>query len=121
MYRDVVASEKAEERAGKSVYPYLYPCWLLLDFVDLVANHHPSQLPIMNEDKALKGGAFELLSWATPAQFHFIVDQYNNFVEIARDDGERAKFWTSLEDDWSSVWDFTPEIMQVSMELYELD
>ncbi|KAF7420765.1 hypothetical protein PC9H_011283 [Pleurotus ostreatus] len=72
----------------------------------------------MNENKAPEGGAFELLSWTTPRQFHFIVDRYNDFVEVARDDGERAKFWTTLEDDWSSVWDFTPEIMQKLKKYY---
>ncbi|KAG9217997.1 hypothetical protein CCMSSC00406_0009817 [Pleurotus cornucopiae] len=72
----------------------------------------------MNENKAPEGGAFELLSWTTPRQFHFIVDRYNDFVEVARDDGERAKLWTTLEDDWSSVWDFTPEIMQKLKKYY---
>ncbi|KAF9491665.1 hypothetical protein BDN71DRAFT_1510143 [Pleurotus eryngii] len=47
-----------------------------------------------------------------PAQPHFIIDRRNDFVEIARDDGERAKFWTALEDDWSCALDFTPETMQ---------
>ncbi|KAF4586519.1 hypothetical protein EYR38_010798 [Pleurotus pulmonarius] len=72
----------------------------------------------MDKDKAPEGGAFELLSWTTPAQFHFIVDRYNGFVEIARDDGEQAKFWKALEDDWSSVWDLTPDITQKLKKYY---
>ncbi|KAF4568084.1 hypothetical protein EYR40_010519 [Pleurotus pulmonarius] len=66
----------------------------------------------MDEDKPQEGGAFDLLSWTTPAQFHFVVDRYNEFVETARNDGERAKFWKALEDDWMSAWDLTPEITQ---------
>ncbi|KAF4568068.1 hypothetical protein EYR40_010536 [Pleurotus pulmonarius] len=66
----------------------------------------------MDKDEASEGGVFELLSWTTPAQFHFVVDRYNDFVGTSRNDGERAKFWKALEDDWMSAWDLTPEITQ---------
>ena len=79
----------------------------LLTPVGLVRCRSELSPTTMDKDKAPEGGAFELLSWTTPAQFHFIVDRYNGFVEIARDDGEQAKFWKALEDDWSSVWDLT--------------
>ncbi|KAL4262316.1 hypothetical protein AB1N83_009016 [Pleurotus pulmonarius] len=72
----------------------------------------------MDKDKAPEGGAFDLLSWTTPAQFYFVVDRYNDFVETARDDGEKAKFWEALEDDWSHVWDLTTEITQKPIKYY---